>query len=54
MSRDKQKESEQYTATERWLLARGYFMDCKTCDTRKEGCHKDCKFLKAYKERSRR
>ena len=40
-------------ATEDWLLKRGFFVDCRKCDTRKEGCHKDCKFIKAYKERNK-
>ena len=39
---------------ENWLLARGFFVDCRTCEDRKEGCSKDCEFIKAYKARSKK
>ncbi len=34
--------------TEKWLLARGCFVDCRKCEDRKKGCHKDCKFYQSY------
>lgn len=38
---------------ENWLLARGMILtDCRKCPERKEGCHKNCKFGKAYKRRA--
>ena len=33
---------------EKWLLAKGVFVDCRKCVNRKEGCHKDCKFYQSY------
>jgi hypothetical protein len=36
---------------EEYLLARGIrFPQCPKCPERKEGCHKNCKFIKAYKK----
>lgn len=36
---------------EEYLLARGIgFPQCPECPLRKEGCHKNCKFIKAYKK----
>lgn len=44
MNRDKK-------AMEEYLLARGIgFPSCPKCPERKEGCYKDCKFVKAYKK----
>lgn len=38
-------------ALEKWALARGigYPRSCQECPERKEGCYKNCRFLKAYK-----
>lgn len=38
-------------ALEQWALAReiGYPKSCSKCPERKEGCYKNCRFLKAYK-----
>jgi hypothetical protein len=37
---------------EKWLLARGFFFEnCQKCVNRKEGCHKNCKFIKAYERK---
>lgn len=38
-------------ALEKWALARGigYPRSCPKCPERKEGCYKNCRFLKAYK-----
>ncbi len=52
MSRDKQIVAE--NEVERWVLARFPFIDCRKCGNRKRGCHKDYKFVKAYKERNER
>lgn len=36
---------------EKWALARGigYPRSCQECPERKEGCYKNCRFIKAYK-----
>jgi hypothetical protein len=45
MSRDKK-------AMEKYLLTRGIgFPNCPKCSKRKEGCHKNCKFIKAYERK---
>jgi hypothetical protein len=38
---------------ENWLLARGMcsLSSCPECPDRKKDCHKNCKFIKAYKRR---
>ena len=52
MTKENNNENEMHKATENWLLALGWLgMDCRKCDLRREGCYKDCKFVKAYKER---
>lgn len=39
-------------AMEEYLLARGIaFPNCLECPERKEGCHKNCKFIKAYERK---
>lgn len=37
---------------EKWALARGigYPRSCQECPERKEGCYKNCRFLKAYEK----
>lgn len=35
---------------EDWWLAQHPFVDCTKCPERKKGCHKNCKFIKAYKK----
>jgi hypothetical protein len=39
-------------ALEQWALARGigYPRSCQECPERKEGCYKNCRFLKAYEK----
>ena len=36
---------------EDWWLAQHPFIDCTRCPMRKQGCHKNCKFVKAYERK---
>jgi hypothetical protein len=38
----------------KWLAGVGFLRDCRTCEDRKEGCSKDCEFIKAYKARCKK